>query len=70
MIFPNYLPSADLRDLRFACPVCGVQCVLADPQRGAVCEEHCEDHNYIYVDGGHFCEHCGKPRPEDWCDDL
>lgn len=56
----------------FSCRVCGVQCPSApDPPARAVCEEHCEDHEYEYEREmrGHFCKHCGKPRPEDWCDD-
>jgi len=68
MIFPNFLPASDLEKLKFACRVCGVPCALRDPARGAVCEEHCKDHDYQYLRGerGHFCVHCGKPAPEDW----
>jgi hypothetical protein len=71
MMFSNLLPPEDLRKLKFACRVCGVQCAMADPLLGAVCEEHCEDHDYQYLkgEGGHFCIHCGKPRPEDWFDE-
>jgi hypothetical protein len=54
----------------FACRVCGVQCSLAGAD-GAICEDHCPDHNYVYIRGerGHFCENCGKPAPIDWFDD-
>jgi len=57
----------------FACRVCGVACAIApNPPERAVCEEHCDDHNYAYVreERGHFCEHCGKQAPDDWFEDL
>lgn len=67
MNFPNLLPSRELERLKFACRVCGKQCALAGPD-GAICEEHCPDHDYQYIRGerGHFCQHCGKAAPNDW----
>ena len=36
-------------ELDYSCKVCGVQCDLApDPPARAVCEQHCEDHEYIF----------------------
>ena len=58
--------------VEFACKVCGIACDSAPVDgSGAVCEEHCEDHNYIYDRGlgGHFCKHCCAERPHDWGDD-
>jgi hypothetical protein len=55
----------------FKCKVCGIECPIAPdlPDR-AVCEEHCEDHDYEYIRGErrHACKHCDKERPYDWCD--
>ena len=47
----------------FSCRVCGKQCDSAPPApERAVCEEHCEDHEYEYDRGerDRFCKHCGK----------
>jgi hypothetical protein len=55
----------------FHCHVCGKETDLApDPPEKAVCPEHCEDHNYVYIRGErrHACEHCGQERPQDWND--
>jgi predicted nucleic acid-binding Zn ribbon protein len=44
--------SAEERDAEqefFACRVCGVACAIAPvPPGRAVCEDHCEDHEYDY----------------------
>jgi hypothetical protein len=56
----------------FLCRVCGKECPLApDPPEKAVCEDHCEDHHYVYVQGErrHGCEYCGADRPYDWDSD-
>ena len=56
----------------FSCRVCGVQCAIApDPPGRAVCEDHCEDHEYIYCkdERGWFCTHCWKEQPHEPCDD-
>ena len=53
----------------FSCRVCGKECATApDPPDRAVCEEHCEDHDYCYEPGerGHLCTHCNQRRPGDW----
>lgn len=57
----------------FSCRVCGVQCDIApDPPDRAVCPEHCEDHDYIYIQGEqtHVCKHCGASPPIDYYDDY
>src|SRR5581483_8536117 len=38
---------------KFACRVCGVQCDTYPVNGTAVCEAHCEDHDYEYVDREH-----------------
>ena len=61
-----------MTEVDFHCHVCGVEVPSApDPPAKAVCEDHCEDHDYAYEPGErqHLCIHCGKPRPQDWCDD-
>lgn len=52
----------------FACRVCGVQCSTSSDTEGAVCEAHCEDHDYEYdrMRAGHFCTHCDAQRPYDY----
>ena len=61
-------------EVDFSCRVCGKQCDTAPmlPAR-AVCEEHCEDHEYEYDrdERWHLCKHCNKRVDEDWyyCDD-
>lgn len=53
----------------FSCKVCGAPCPVAPmPPDRAVCEEHCEDHEYEYERGERrwSCKHCFKERPEDW----
>ncbi len=61
-------------DVDFSCRVCGVQCNVAPPLPDrAVCEEHCEDHEYEYdpMRRGKFCNHCDKERePEYFEDDV
>ena len=55
----------------FHCGVCGKETDIApDPPAKAVCPEHCEDHDYIYVPGErrHVCAHCGQERQQDWND--
>ena len=50
----------------FSCRVCGIQCAIApDPPGRAVCEDHCEDHEYIHCpdERGWFCTHCWKEQP-------
>lgn len=52
-----------------SCRACGVQCAISpDPPGRAVCPEHCEDHEYVYIQGGREkrCVHCDAPQPEDW----
>jgi hypothetical protein len=56
-------------DYGFSCRVCGAMCPIApEPPARAVCEAHCEDHDYRYERDvqGHRCIHCDAPRPEDW----
>lgn len=53
----------------FNCRVCGVPCPITPADgSGAICAEHCEDHDYEYVrgEGGKHCRHCYAPEPEDW----
>jgi hypothetical protein len=53
-------------EIDFRCRVCGIKCDLApDPPARAVCPEHCEHHEFVYVreERGHFCDHCGMPAP-------
>lgn len=53
----------------FTCRVCGVECSTApDPPERAVCEEHCEDHDYEYDEWrrDRFCKHCDKQISEDY----
>jgi hypothetical protein len=53
----------------FSCRVCGKECDTApDPPERAICENCCEDHDYVYVCGERrfSCIHCDKPRPDDW----
>lgn len=60
--------SQETKVIDFSCRVCGKQCDVApDPPKRAVCEEHCEDHNYQYDkwDRTHYCVNCGKQRPYD-----
>lgn len=49
----------------FTCKFCGKQCPIAPdlPER-AVCEDHCEDHNFEYDPHrrGKFCIHCDKEQ--------
>lgn len=54
----------------FGCKVCGEICASSPGFGQAVCETHCEDHDYEYERGmgGHFCKHCSKPVPPDWYD--
>lgn len=56
----------------YSCRVCGVQCPTAPrlPAR-AVCEAHCEDHQYDYdpMRRGRFCRHCDRQREEEYFDD-
>jgi hypothetical protein len=50
----------------FHCHVCGCDCPTCPPPPGkAVCEEHCEDHDYEYDrdERGHHCRHCFKIQP-------
>ena len=47
----------------FKCRICGIECPIApDPPDRAVCETHCEDHQYEYDPWrrGHFCVNCDK----------
>ena len=60
--------------LLFHCRVCGVEC-HSHPTRElpngeveaiqAVCEAHCEDHEYEYLREmrGRYCKHCDKQQP-------
>lgn len=52
----------------FKCTECGAECPISDPVEGAICEEHCGDHNYEYDRGERkwSCVHCDKERPYDW----
>jgi hypothetical protein len=51
----------------FACRVCGQECPISPGPGQAICEKHCEDHDYEYVRGeGHHCKHCFAERPWDW----
>lgn len=56
-------------DPAFACKVCGKQCATAPADgSGAICPEHCEDHDYQYEpsERKHLCVHCNDERPYDW----
>lgn len=55
----------------FACKVCGVECSVAPADgSGAVCPEHCPDHDYVYEPSmGKRCRHCDAEPPTDWYDD-
>jgi NMD protein affecting ribosome stability and mRNA decay len=57
----------------FSCQKCGKPTDIApDPPERAVCEDCCEDHEYIYSRGDrtHYCSHCGQNPPPDWYDDI
>lgn len=59
----------DYAPIDFTCRVCGKQCAIApNPPERAVCEKHCEDHEYEYERGEQcwLCKHCGQPRAFDW----
>lgn len=59
-------PIPCTRVIDFSCRVCGVQCPITGDD-GAVCPEHCEDHDYVHQRGeGKHCRHCHAPEPEDW----
>jgi hypothetical protein len=52
----------------FSCRVCGKECDVApDPPARAVCEEHCEDHEYEYDKWrrGKFCKHCDRQQNDE-----
>lgn len=52
----------------FSCQVCGKECPVApNPPERAVCEEHCENHEYLYdsMRGGRFCTRCDKEQDYD-----
>lgn len=62
-----------MSDIDFNCHVCGKACPIApDPPGRAVCEDHCEDHDYQYDKSrrNRFCVHCDKQVPDDWYDDF
>ena len=49
----------------FKCRVCGQECPIVPDQPGrAVCEEHCEGHDYVYIRGERrtACIHCDKEK--------
>lgn len=52
----------------FKCKVCGVDC----PTDGGVCEEHCEDHVYVYDRGerASFCKFCYKREEYEYDGDV
>jgi hypothetical protein len=64
--------SAEERDAEqefFACRVCGVACAIAPvPPGRAVCEDHCEDHEYDYDPHRRdkFCRHCDRQIDPDY----
>jgi hypothetical protein len=63
--------SGERDNPEFACKVCGVQCDVAPADgSGAICPEHCEDHEYEHdsMRGGKFCKHCDAPIPDDFYD--
>lgn len=66
--------------LLFTCRVCGCDVDThpnVENELGeevgvqGVCPEHCEDHEYEYDSGEHYCKHCNASPPDDWyyCDD-
>jgi prolyl-tRNA editing enzyme YbaK/EbsC (Cys-tRNA(Pro) deacylase) len=59
-----------MADPDFACHVCGAQCAIApEPPAKTVCQEHCEDHEYVYIASeGKRCIHCHAEPPDDWFD--
>lgn len=59
--------------ISFKCRVCGVECPVApDPPATAVCEEHCEFHEYEHDPWrrNQFCKHCDKQAPDDFYDEF
>lgn len=53
----------------FGCKVCGELCASSPGFGQAVCEAHCEDHDYEYEPGmGKVCKHCSAPIPYDYYD--
>jgi hypothetical protein len=53
----------------YGCKVCGVICAVSPGPGEAVCEKHCEDHDYQYEPGeGRHCVHCWAQPPDDWFD--
>ena len=69
------LPSWMIRGTKehtamFACKVCGTEATVSPGPGLAVCEEHCDDHDYLYERGeGHRCQHCHAEPPPDWFED-
>lgn len=62
-----------MAEIDFSCRVCGKECPIApDPPGRAVCEEHCEDHDYEYdpMRRDRFCKHCDKQVPYDFYDEY
>lgn len=55
----------------FGCKVCGEICASSPGPGQAVCEAHCEDHDYEYNRefGTRTCKHCDKPVDPEWYDD-
>lgn len=67
----GFIPSLESGEPDFKCHVCGKDCDVApDPPGKAVCQDHCEDHDYKYERGecGFFCVHCFKKAPDDLFD--
>lgn len=64
------MSSTDPRN-EFACKVCGIACAIAPADgSGAVCEEHCPDHQYDWAGSEGFrCVHCFRLPPEDHFDE-
>ena len=61
-----------MTEIDFTCRVCGKECPCApQPPDRAVCEEHCEAHEYEHDPSrrGWFCRHCDKEREYEPCED-
>lgn len=65
---PSELMDSPMASGEFDCKVCGVACPIAPADgSGAICVEHCEDHDYAHDPNrrAKFCRHCDAPQPED-----
>lgn len=66
------MAHSQLTSVDFRCRKCGMADCHVAPEdgSGAICPDCCEDHDYVYDRwDGHYCKHCGDPRPADYYSD-